>query len=200
MATQYQLSVKNNSPNFGSICVYQTIPNQDKNLFSLAWFSKACHPNTTVNFSWTIDYSFCWSESGILTPGVLFEATEHLATDPTDPVHNATGFSKKDGAYLFTPPKKHPSEGSLGIYLDGSIAHGEAAVGVGMGKQAAFAATATPNYSMTFSPHPQYWVVFGSFQKGEVMDLNSCTGSYNVVFPTNVYRKELTLKDDNTWA
>ena len=113
---------------------------------------------------------------------------------------NATGFTKEDGAYLFTDTKIQPSEGCLGIYLDGKVPHGEAAVGVGMGGQAAFAATATPNYNMTFSPHPQYWVVFGSFQEGEVMDMNRCTGACNVKFPTNVYKKALVLQDDNTWA
>lgn len=200
MGTKYQLSVKNDSFNSGSICVYQTIPDQDRNLFSLAWFSKACHPGTTVTFGWTIDYSFCWSQSGILKPGVVFNATEKKAADPSDPSNNATGFSKQEGAYLFTPAKTHPSDGCLGIYLDNTIAHGEAAVGVGMGGQAAFAATASPNYSMTFSPHPQYWVVFGTFQEGEVMDLNRCTGTCNVKFPTNVYKKELTLRDDNTWG
>lgn len=199
MSTNYQLTVKNDSPNFGSICLYQTVPNQDRNLFSLAWFSKACHPNTTVRFSWSIDYSFCWSESGILAPGVIFDATEQQEADPSDPKKNAIGFTKLEGAYRFVAPKKHPSEGCLGVYLDGNIAHGEAAVGVGMGGQAAFAATATPNYSMTFSPHPQYWVVFGTFQEGEVMDLNRCTDSCNIKFPTNVYKKELILGDDNTW-
>lgn len=200
MGTNYQLTVKNESPNYGSICVYQTVPNQDKYIFSLAWFSKACHPGTTVKFAWTIDYSFCWSESGVLTPGVVFEATEQKEADPSDPNRNATGFSKMDGAYLFVPTKKPPSMGCLGIYLDHTIAHGEAAVGVGMGGHAAFAATAMPNYNISFSPHPQYWVAFGNFQEGEVMDLIRCTGVCNVKFPANVFKKQITLRDDNTWA
>ena len=200
MGTNYQLTVQNDSFNTGSICVYQTVPKQDKNLLSLAWFSKTCHPGTKVKFGWSIDYSFCWSESGVLTPGVVFDATEMKEADPADPSNNATGFSKKDGAYLFTPTQRHPSDGCLGVYLDNTVAHGEAAVGVGMGGHAAFAAVASPNYDMTFSPHPQYWVVFGTFTEGEVMDLNRCTRSCNVKFPTNVYSKTITLKDDNTWG
>lgn len=52
MATKYSLTVNNNSKNYGSICVFQTLPDQPDNILSLAWFSKAAHPGTTVEFNW----------------------------------------------------------------------------------------------------------------------------------------------------
>lgn len=196
----YQLTVKNDSYNSGDICVYQTVPYQDRNLFSLVWFNKSCHPGTTVRFRWTDDYSFCWADTGELRPGVVFEACEMKETAPADPQKNSIGFSKRDGAYLFTPTNQRSPNDCLGISVDESVSIYEAAVGVGVGGHAAFAIDALPNYRISFSARPQYWVAFGNFREGEVLDLNSIRGAYNVRFNANEQNKTITLNEDNTWS
>lgn len=200
MSTHYTLTVKNNSLLSGDICVYQTNPNgSDNNLHTLAWFSKKCHPHTEIMFEWDLEYSFTWCETGVLTPGVRFYASQIEPADPTNTSQNAIGFTLQDGAYTFTSTSKRPSAGSLGIYTDGTVPNNQASIGIGIGGKSAFAANATPNYNFTFIPHPQYWIAFGNFTAGEVIDLNQVTNSAQIVFPVNIYSKEVTLKEDNTW-
>lgn len=203
MATVYSLDVTNKSKNFGNICVYQTNPEgnpANANVFSLAWFSKACHPETTVVFEWTIDYSFVWSETGKLVQGVKFRASEVANCDPSDTANNSILFSKPFGAYRFEAPKYQARPGSLDIYTSELVPHAEASVGIGMAGKAALVCEATPNYTYTFTPHPTYWVAFGTFQPGEVIDLNKVTShSKQVVFEPNVYSVALILNGKNEW-
>lgn len=101
MATKYSLTVNNNSKNYGSICVFQTLPDQPDNILSLAWFSKAAHPGTTVEFNWTTDYDFLWSEQGELKTGVIFKASQVIEANPADITKNSVAFTKEYGAYRF---------------------------------------------------------------------------------------------------
>lgn len=203
MSTQYTLTVKNDSTLSGSVCVYQTKPqNAPTNLYSLAWLAKKCHQGTELMFEWSIDYTFNWCQTGLLIPGVRFQASETQGAEPQNVNKNTVGFTSEDGAYKFTTVNllDHVSPGSLGIFTDGTIPNNDASLGIGMGGKPAFAVNATPNYRYTFTPHPQYYVVFGEFTQGEVIDLNQCTNAYQINFPVNVYSKSLTLNSDNTWS
>ena len=64
MATKYKMTVNNNSKNYRNICVFQTLPDQPDNMMSLAWFSKAAHCGTSVEFDWSMNYNFIWSDKG----------------------------------------------------------------------------------------------------------------------------------------
>lgn len=124
MATKYSLTVNNNSKNYGSICVFQTLPDQPDNILSLAWFSKAAHPGTTVEFNWTTDYDFLWSEQGELKTGVIFKASQVIEANPADITKNSVAFTKEYGAYRFAETGRYTKEGTLGIYTDQTIPHG----------------------------------------------------------------------------
>lgn len=200
METKLSLTVQNNSKNYGNICVFQTMPEQPDNMLSLAWFSKAVHPDTTVEFDWTTQYNFVWSDQGELKPGVKFMASQVLDADPSDVTKNSTGFIKEYDAYRFEETTNAAKEGTLGIYTNQSVPHGEASVGIGMSGNGTFAVTATPNYNFTFKPHPRYWVAFGTYQVGEVMDIESMTNIAEIVYDPDVYDKLVTLKVDNTWS
>lgn len=202
MSTQYTLKVTNKSHNSGSFCVYQKDPDQEKytNLYSLAWFSKACNPGTTLKFTWTLDYCFNWSETGILVPGVTFDASETKEADPSDSSKNAVGFTKANGAYMFTNPLRPGTPGELRIQTDNTIPINEASVGIGMSGQPALAISAQPNMDYAFIPHPEYWITFGNYTEGEVIDLNQVTETAKIVFPLNVYSVSMTLQEDNTWS
>jgi hypothetical protein len=80
-AVTYTLTAINNSTNPTQIAVFQQDPNlaPSLNVFSLAWFSKFAYPFTTIKFSWTISYNFVWSQTGVLAPGVVFDATQNPA-------------------------------------------------------------------------------------------------------------------------
>lgn len=199
MGTKYKLTVNNKSKNYGNICVFQTLPEQPDNLLSLAWFSKAAHPETTVEFNWTTDYNFVWSNQGELKPGVTFKASQVKEADPSNIAKNTIGFTKQYDAYRFNETEKTTKEGRLGIYTDQTVPHGEASVGIGMSGNGTFAVTATPNYNFVFQPHPRYWIAFGTYTVGEVMDIESMSNIVEVVFDPDIYSKNVTLKEDNTW-
>ncbi len=197
---KYSLTVTNDSHLFGNICVFQTLPDQPENMVSLAWFSEPAHPGTTVEFGWYISYNFVWSRQGVLIPGVTFKASETIDTEPSDITKNSIGFTKERGAYHFTKANKSTASGKMGIYTDQSVPHGEASVGVGMSGSGTFAVTATPNYNFSFLPHPKYWVVFGTYEKGEVMDIEALTNTAEVIFEPDIYDMHATLQKDNTWS
>lgn len=200
MSTKYKLTVKNDSKNYGDICVYQTLPDQPDNMRSLAWFSKSAHPGTSVEFEWTMDFSFIWSEQKELNPGVHFRAAQVMGADPADITKNSVGFMKQYDAYRFCETKKTTKEGILGIYTDQTVPHGEASVGIGMSGNGTFAVTATPNYNFTFLPHPRYWVAFGTYQEGEVVDIESMTNAIEIVYDPDVFERTVALQSDNTWC
>lgn len=200
MATNYSLKVKHDGTDYGDFCIYQTNDGQSEDIRSLVWFKKSAFPDTLLKFDWEIDYSFVWSEKGILTPGVVFEASQNLPTNPSDIGKNAVGFTKDRGAYVFTPPTSTVSQGKMGIDCDATIPANSASIGIGMSGKAAYACVASPNLKYTFMPHPRYWIAFGKFEAGEVIDLNMMTKKHEIVFGLNEYEKILQLKQDNTWA
>lgn len=197
--TPYQAYVRHRGTEVGDICVYQTHDNQAEDIRSLVWFSKRAHPGTDLRFEWSIDYGFTWSEQGMLVPGVVFEASQILATDPTDPSRNSIAFTKNDGAFTFEKTDEPTTLGRLGISCDGAIPAREASIGVSMSGKSAFACHASPNLKYTFRPHPRYWIAFGKFDEGEVIDLNRMTRKFEICFRENQYKKEILLTGSNTW-
>lgn len=198
MSQVYTLTFVNHSANFGSVCIYQKAPDTSvHNVMSLAWFSKAAAPSTQISFDWTIDYSFIWSQTGALAPGVLFSASQVLPADLTNT--NKVTFTNENGAYTFE--NQGPgTPGSLTIVQDGTIPAMQAAVGIGMSGNGAFAVQAQPNFTEMFTPHPNYWITFGTFTQGEVVDVESMTNPAEITFPENIYAMTAILNSDNTWT
>lgn len=199
MSTQYSLDVQHRGTENGDFCIYQTNDNQSEDIRSLVWFSKRAHPETNLRFKWGIDYGFTWSEQGILTPGVVFEASQIMPADPSDITQNSIGFTKSDGAFTFESTSDPTTHGRLGITCDQSIPARTASIGVSMSGKSAFACTASPNMKYTFRPHPRYWIAFGKFEEGEVIDLNRMTRKFEICFRENQFNKFICLTESNTW-
>jgi hypothetical protein len=205
MSTKYSLTVENRSHRSGSICVYTTSPDSQKihnDLLSLAWFSKFAHPGTDVRFEWNINFSFVWSQTGTLLPGIRFFASEEKPAEPNSADKEKIYFNHDAGAYRFTdmPRTKETPTGNLSIITRGNVPNNDAAIGIGMGGNPALVVPATPNYTFTFIPHIKYWLAFGTFTEGEVLDLNAMTSEiHEVVFSSNVYDKAVKLNENNLW-
>ncbi|MDR1251320.1 MAG: hypothetical protein LBK62_04045 [Treponema sp.] len=110
---------------------------------------------------------------------------------------------KASGAYEFlvnAPADKRPPAGTLGIYTGGNISNNDVSAGIGLGGSPALVTSAGPNMGYTFSLKIKYWIAFGSFIRGEVLDLNAMTVVQEIAFPTNVYDIGVTLNEDNTWT
>jgi hypothetical protein len=183
----------------GSACVYQQDPNIGvPNVMSLAWFAKAANPNTKLMFQWDITYNFVWSQTGVLIPGVIFWASETVNADLSQ--NNKISFSYQNNAFTFKKPPTQGSQiGTIYIEQDGTIPANTASVGVGMSGSGTFAVQAQPNVLATFTPHPEYWITFGNYHQGQVMDVGTITKAAKIDFPPNVYAMTATLKPDNTW-
>jgi hypothetical protein len=195
--TTYTVIALNHSTMNGNACVYQQAPNTaDSNVMSLAWFSKGMHARTRAEFKWSLDYSFLWSETGVLVPGVLFSASETLAATlgaRVDFNHDGTGYFFENET-AGTPNK-------LSIAQGASIPSNQASVGIGMSGSGTFAVQAQPRMNAIFAPHPEYWITFGNISQGEVMDITSVTSqSGKIEFPNGVYSMAAILNEDNTWT
>ena len=196
--TQYSLTCVNNSNQTGSFAVFQrplplTMPG---NVFTLAWFAKAAHPNTEVTFTWGVDYSFVWSETGVLRPGIRFKASQVIPADP-DGTNLVDLSIDEKGATYFANPTNAVGQGGLTIRQRGVVVPNRTSVGVGMSGAGTFVVQAAPNMTAVFTPHPNYWVLFGNYETGDVMDIEDVTGAQEVTFRGSLTSRTATLGVDN---
>ena len=200
MAAQpYTLRFKNRSKSqHDFLCYQQGINVNTPYVYTLAWFAKPVADGVDVDFTWTIDYSFVWSEQGTLKPGITFKAQQVISADlQTD---NLVDFTEIDGAFQFANESAAGTAGSLTIDCDGTIPKDAATVGIGMSGQGTHVVPAEPNFAAVFSVHPEYWISFGSFVPGQVVDTQTMVNSDQVTFPVNVYNMTATLDSGNNWT
>lgn len=198
MSQQYSIIFKNDSSNIGTACLFQRQPDaSDPNVMSLAWFARKAAPATVVQFSWGIDYCFVWSETGDLMLKGTFESHEIVPANLE--TANSIKLVYTQGCYQFVDQGKGAMPGTLLITEGAEIPLKKASVGIGMSGSPTLVVQAQPNMNLSFSPHPQYWIVFGNFEQGQVLDTAQMTDSVQIVFPPNCYQMKATLKIDNTW-
>jgi len=198
MATVYSVRFVNNSSTAGTACVYQSSPGTAGNLMSLAWFAHFALPTSAVVFQWVTDYCFVWAETGLLLPGIVFIAAQLLPADleTTNLVH----FTYDQGAFSFQDQGPGPAPGSLTIVMSASIPLNVASVGFGMSGAGTFAIQAQPNMTVVITPNPQYWIAFGNYTAGQVLDTSAITNPAQIAFPPGVFRMNATLNQDLTWT
>jgi hypothetical protein len=203
---QYSIVFQNDSTNFGNACVYQRDANIGvPNVMSLAWFSQSAYPTTNIVFDWDVNYSFVWGETGVLIPGVTFSASQTWSADPV--AANQVGLTFATPAGLVTPPAftftnitATGTAGSLSIAQDGTIPGNLGSVGLAVSGSPAFVAPAQPNLNLVFTPHPSYWITFGNYTPGQVLNVEAITNSAQIAFPPNVYTMFATCNADNSWS
>jgi len=208
MGNTYTLTFVNNSDNNWDFCCYQEDPNiSTQDVMSLAWFAYPVAPTTSVSFSWTINYQFVWSQTGQLGAGVRFSASQKWDANLTG--NNGVDFTRKPNqAFTFENLAPFGDPGTLYINQDGTIPSNTAAVGINMGIEGAppgagsgtFVVPAQPNITASFTPHPSYWVTFGQYTPGQVLDIQQITQKAQVAFPVNVYDMYAILGADNKWT
>lgn len=195
----YSVLFINNSLNSGDVVIYQTDPNIGVlNTLPLAWLTAPNYPNTRVSFQWTLQYQFCWSETGRLAPGVVFLPAEIRQTDLQ--AMNLIECGAVDGHFAFFNQSDGPSMGSLYFKQNATVPIGEYSVGIGMSGQATFAVQSQPNWIFALTPHPQYWIDFGEYTTGEALGPNKMLNSAQIEFPSGVYSMTVVLNPDNTWT
>lgn len=195
---RYTVNFQNHSDNSGSVMLFQTDENMEQDgVMSLAWFTKRVHPGSSVKFTWGIDYSFVWAETGELVPGVRFDASQVVPATLDN--NNKIPFSHEGGAYFFKE-RKNGTAGQLTIVEDGTIPLKKAAVGIGMSGAGIFVRQAQPNLTLSFKPKPKYWIAFGNYETGEILNIQEVTKSAEIKFGTNQYSVQAVLNVNNTWT
>ncbi len=197
--TNYSLTCINNSQTHGSFAIFQKAPPMTvpDNVFSLAWFARPAAPSSRVTFTWGLDYNFVWAETGQLMPGINFAASQ---TFPADPYGNNFIQLSKDNfdATTFLNEDDSGAVGSLTIQQLANVTPNLTSVGVGMSGSGTFAIQAAPNMTAVFTPHPNYWVIFGNYQTGDVMNIEDVTGAVEVTYGGALTSRTATLGIDNT--
>jgi len=198
--TEYVLIFRNESSNIGDACIYQFDPSMDvQDVMSVAWFVKGAAPTTSLRFRWTIDYCFVWSEIGRLAPGVVFEATQIWDASLETTNRILFKMTHRD-TYTFADQQPGPEEGNLYILGDATLLPNSPVVGIGMAGAAIYVAPARPEVAWIYTPHPVYWITFGDYESGEILDVESISYKERVDFPPGTYSMTAIFNWDNTWT
>lgn len=180
--------------------MYQQPPELTNNL-TLAWLASdlKIQPGQKYSFQWTTNYSFVWSETGQLQPGVTFVASGEKPSDPE--VKNVTSFSFADESAGFTEPVEGGENGSLTIKVKDGVPLKKFSIGVGMSGKGAYVVNAQPNVDQIFTPIIKYFVVPAThIVEGQVMDITSIGQPGLVDFETGITTMYATLTKDNKWV
>lgn len=197
--TSYTLKLVNNSAQPWTFYVYQKLPGQVADVFSLAWF---CSPyvisvGDDITFKWTINYNLFWSQTGVIIPGVTFESKGKKDADPNG--ENTSTFSLDPGPNLSVPVEGHPKS-SLIIKDADDVPNKKFSVGIGMSGTGTYAVQAGTSLTHTFTPTPSYWIAAGSnVQIGTVLNIQTIGQTAEAKFPSAVYSLVATLGDNNKW-
>ena len=197
--TSYAVNFNNNSANAGSVCLYQAGTNANMPGMPLAWMCQPSNPGTSGSFRWTIDYEFIWGQTGTIVPGVILLPSQMMSADPNG-MNQITFTQQSPGMAQFTNPTQGPPAGSLIIRQDASIPLNQMAVGISMSGAGTFAVQAQPNITAVFTPRPSYWITFGMYTAGQVLDPGSTTNAAQITFPPDVFMMNATLNPDNSWT
>jgi hypothetical protein len=207
MSDTYTLTFINKSNNNWDFCCYQQDPDINApDVMSLAWFAFPVAPTTSVSFSWEINYQFVWMQVGKLAAGVKFAASQKWDADLTN--INSVDFTRKGNkAFTFQNQMSGSVPGTLFINQDETVPSDTAAVGINMGIKdspggagsGTFVVAAQPDITASFTPHPTYWVTFGQYTPGQVLDMKLITKKHQIIFPPNVFEMVAVLGPDNKW-
>jgi hypothetical protein len=196
----YTLTVTNHSAHSDNIMVFQNNPGSfSSDALALAWFSTFSNPgpNVRVDFHWTIDWGFSWSAMGTLSPGVTFLASDQVDADQTS---NQITLDF-DGAYQFIDQQKNDDPSRFFITEDSTLpVNSTAAVGITMAGNTVYAVQARPNNKLTFTPHPTYFLAYGSYVPGQVLDLSDINNPLELVYGPGVFNLSVTLNEDDSWG
>ncbi len=215
--TKYTINCTNNSNSDWFFFIYQRMTEQSDDVFSTAWLCSPYKiaPSSSIDFTWTIDYSFVWGETGELIPGVKFAASGSVDCNPD--LKNETHFNLNDDAPQFTTPiQDSSSQGSLIINQASNVPSSTFTTGIGMSGSGTFVQQAQPNTKQIYIPETSgayYIAAADKMQQGTILSpaiigneeitqsaiLLEITSSKKFEFKYNCYSVNAILQSDNTW-
>ncbi|WP_343636627.1 hypothetical protein [Fluviicola sp.] len=195
---EYRINFINNSMNPGSFMIFQQYPELNTpDSYSLAWFTKYLYPSTLGSFSWEPAYDFAWMEQKAINARMKSVTSQCIPASLTE--YN-TALLTYDSGYNFVIQPDNGPEGTLYIKTDNTIPANQLGIGLGMAGAPTFLMPAQPDSNLALNPHPEYWVAFGDYEQGEILNVKEMTNSALVQFLEGVSAINVTLNPDNTWT
>ncbi len=182
IGTGYSLSITNDSTLEGyHATIYQQAPEP---MATLAWMARTCHPDTRVTFSWQLRYDFVWGQQSDLRPGADYQLGQSVGTD-LDSLNRIT-LDFADGGFRFDD-QTSGAPGSLAVKESGAVPgngfRDQGCVGIGMSGAGTAVTPTEPNTWLQFDPRPRYWIGFGHYPAGTVLDPTGLVAPLQVQFP-----------------
>jgi rhizosphere induced protein len=185
----------NNSSRCGDTCLYQDP--DDARLKRVAWLVKRSFPGTKLLFQWQEQLDFIWMETTAPGPDAQLTASQQVVANR----HSRNRITLDyQGAHTFLDPRQEPEAGSLSIDTTAAVPPGMAYVGIGMAGLGTLVAPTQPNILYTFAPRSTYWITFGSYVQGTLMEDGQPTCAQRIDFPHGVSRVMAILGQDNRWT
>jgi len=201
MAKNYSITIINNSQANDKFCIYQEVPeNRDGTIIPLAWFSMRIRPQTRTTFQWKNEYEFAWSKTGVLKPGVIFDAEQMISANP--PHQNTITFAQYNNHYQFLNAKSGQYVNVLTVITEdlSGDSSGYPSIGIANSGSTIFACQAQSLTTTSFFTPPQrYRIARGSYEQSQVLDIGAIIDFVEVNFLTNQFDMTVTLNADMTW-
>ncbi len=136
--------INNSSGNNTFVCYQKQSKGMPPEAQSLAWFVRTAAPDTHIKFTWTVDYSFIWTETEVLRDDYYYEAGGMKKADLDE--NDQTGFTYANEEFHFTDTSFGGTEGALTIKMDDAIPPNKAHAGIAMSGAGVYLASARKNW------------------------------------------------------
>ena len=198
------LTIENASDDNAIIAVFQTNP-LVPSAISLVWFSQKINNLNTHKFTWAVDWSVNFDNSGMLQAGIDWTSTgQPVSLNP-----NTVGGSNLvplsyNGDFELGIASNVPDEklGSFQVVSDKTYTNTDAkklSVSAYMNGTPALAIECPPDTDIQFSTHPTYYVARINSVIGSQISASAITGATKIIFEDGITDLSFTLNDTNTF-
>lgn len=196
----YTLTCKNESSSDWIFYMYQRVPNQSNEVYSLVWFASPYKipQNGYVVFQWNTSYNFVWNGTGVLQPGVIYTTGQIIGCDPQS--NNTTTFDIVQDTPTLSQATPGGTPQTLTIKSSANIPNNTFATGIGMSGQGTFLQQALANVGQTYTVDPHYYVAIGQTQQMQQVLSATISNTIEIQFPVNQYKATATLSQEQTWS
>lgn len=179
-------------------CLYQDIPGRfNSEIYQLAWVVQPCAYGEQIKFTWTTSYQYQWGVLEEFENGARFDPSSNFPCELDELEENSIQLVSVGNTYQFQRNHHSNIGGNLPIRkgkdIDKSIA-----VGIAMDGKSVFATQGNSSVSSLIVPQPDYYVTFGNFKEGQVIDRQAAIDPLKIEF-TGSNHLEITLDEGFQW-
>lgn len=189
----FSVQVVNDSNDDGDVCIFRT--NGSEGAANLvAFLAHRVAPGDDYQFTWQEQYTFIGAETGVLKPGVSVFPRYTAGGDPN--AANATSFTTRG---FGTPQREALPGGTLAISIPSALPLQRYSIGMGMQGAPFVVAQAMPEMKYVFLVQLPYWIVFGKFKQGTVLDPGQLANAALLPFTANNPAVRATRTSSGEW-